>query len=167
MKDTISQQELKETLDYNKSTGVFRWKSYRNWRSLEGSVAGTVKPTGYRDVKLFGKIYKAHRLAWLYVYGEFPPKHMDHINHMQDDNRVSNLRCVNVKENMLNKSMYHSNKSGVVGVNWHEKSNKWQAQIMGFGKKVSLGYFALKADAVEARQKAEIKFGFHANHGSI
>jgi HNH endonuclease len=88
----ITRTRLKEFLHYDPETGVFTWlvKPCRN--ILAGSIAGNVMNEGYVMVKIDRKNYKAHRLAWLYVHGTFPPDQLDHINRGRADNRLCNLR---------------------------------------------------------------------------
>jgi len=104
----------------------------------------------------------AHRLAWFYMEGEWPT---GHINHIRDDNRWVNLREVSNQENHKNQSISINNKSGVIGVCWNKKARKWHAQIKVNYKAISLGCFSDIHNAIKARKDAEIKYGFHKNHG--
>ena len=145
-------------------SGLFTWKIASSARVEIGSIAGT-KVKGYIHIKINKKIYKAHRLAWLYVHGEYPNHHIDHKNHKKDDNRFKNLRDITHQENMKNTSKRKSNTSGVVGVSWNKQRNKWCASIRVDGKNTHLGYFANKKDAVRTRKDAEVQHGYHKNHG--
>ena len=79
----ITQSELKNILHYNQDTGVFTW--------IKNSiVAGTVEKKGYIAIKINRKSYKAHRLAWLYIYGNFPKEQIDHLNGIKNDNCINN-----------------------------------------------------------------------------
>ena len=100
----ITQEKLKEVLDYNNELGTFTWKVSKANRIKVGSVAGCKNNLGYILIRIDGKIYLAHRLAWLYTYGNFPLNCIDHINQVKDDNRICNLRDVTVSENMQNQS---------------------------------------------------------------
>jgi len=111
--------------------------------------------------------YLAHRLAWLYVNGEFPPDQIDHINHVRNDNRIKNLRTVSCKENQKNKLMHKNNTSGVIGVHWYKPRMKWKAGIKVNGELNHLGYFTSLREAAKARKEAERKYGFHENHGCL
>ena len=93
----ITQEELKELLDYNPETGLFTWNVYNNIKNK--TTAGTFND-GYIQIKIKQKIYQAHRLAWLYVYGEWPKGQIDHINGIRDDNRIENLRDVTNRETL-------------------------------------------------------------------
>jgi len=162
---TITQKQLQKILHYDKETGIFTWAYRRAHRALKGSVAGTIYNNEYIVITIDKKLYKAHRLAWLHVYGEFPKVHIDHINHIRTDNSIDNLRSVTLQENNKNKSLGRNNTSGICGVRWKKQSNKWIARINAFGKKIHLGYFISFDEAVKARKKAEVIYGYHENHG--
>ena len=162
---TLTQKELKELLLYNPDTGNFHWKKARK-RVKAGAVTGTLrKDSGCIIITLNHKVYQAHRLAWLYLFGHWPKGIIDHINHNQADNRASNLRDVTILESGKNKSFRKDNTSGYVGVTWHKGLNKWAAGIMVEGKQIHLGYFTNIKDAAKVRKTAEHKYGFHKNHG--
>jgi len=98
----ITQDKLKEILDYNQHTGLFTWKKIKKYSNRSvGDIAGSLS-LGYVVIGIDKKIYKAHRLAWLYVYGEFPKEQLDHINGNKEDNRICNLREANQSQNNFN-----------------------------------------------------------------
>lgn len=148
--ETLTQERLKELLSYNQETGVFRWKTQRGKNKTQGKEAGTRDRCGYVCIKIQGKLYKAHKLAWLYVYGVFPSKELDHISGLRFDNRICNLREASRSENMQNTTVHIGNTSGYLGVCWVNRAMKWQAQIMLNGKKKFLGYW----DTPEMADKA-------------
>jgi len=176
----ITQRELKELLSYDPDTGDFVWsvrpkdmfsldRLCKRWNTRHaGKVAGSVylgsTTGGYCHIKINARNYAAHRLAWLYVHGKWPNQ-IDHINHKRDDNRIVNLRDVTQKENCRNASMYSNNKSGMMGVRYQNSSSKWVAEIIVDGREVRLGLFGEISDAKAARMEANIKYGFHKNHG--
>lgn len=160
----ITQSELKELLNYNPETGAFTWAVSRQ-RIKKGRVAGSYDRYGYRRIRLNGMDYGAHRLVWLYVYGEWPKDEVDHINHVRDDNALLNLRAVTHEENQKNKSIFSRNKSGITGVRWCKTYKKWTAGIRVNKNQKGLGYFNDKFEAICARKSAENKYGFHENHG--
>ena len=96
----ITQFRLKELLDYLPDTGEFVWK-ISHPRAGKGRIAGAKDYHGYVVIRLDTVLYKAHRLAWLYVKGEWPEKGLDHINQNKSDNRIENLEWVTRKENVL------------------------------------------------------------------
>lgn len=154
---------LKEHYTYCKDTGLFfHAKSKLNGASI-GDIAGT-KVKGYISISINGKRYKAHKLAWLYEFGRFPDN-IDHINGNKSDNRIENLREVSHADNMRNRKKPVNNKSGTIGVFYRKDTNKWRAVIVIDGVKVSLGSFSKLEDAIEVRKEAEIKYGYHINHG--
>ena len=161
----ITQSELKELLDYDPNTGLFVWKF--SPRFSAGSIAGNKIPRGYIHICINYKQYQAHRLAWLYVFGDWPKNGIDHINRIPSDNRIANLRDVTQSENMKNQKMHFNNKSGVCGVYWHKSRGKWQAQINVSGKCIALGRYKYLEDAVLVRKAAEKKYLFHENHGRV
>ena len=157
----VTQDRLKEILDYDPETGVFSWKKTSN-QIKSGSMAGSASSGGYIRFTVDGVRYSAHRLAWLYVYGEFPETDIDHVNRIRSDNRISNLRIASRVENCQNSSKRKSNSSGVVGVCWNIGHEKWQARIMHKGKSIHLGYYKTIEDA--ARARAEAKRKHHTFH---
>jgi len=161
----ITQHELKENLDYDPGDGIFRWRN-SGYGKFAGQAAGTVTVNGYRIIGIGQGKYYAHRLAWLYVHGEFPEK-IDHINHDRQDNRIENLRSVNVRANAMNAALRKDNTSGHVGVEWLEANKKWRARVCLHGKTKHLGLFDTKEKAVNARVSASKRYGFHENHGSV
>ena len=89
----LTQSRLKELLYYDPYSGIFTWK-ISSGNMPAGSAAGCLSPEGYIRITIAGKKYKAHRLAWFYVYGYFPENQVVHLNGARDDNRISNLREV-------------------------------------------------------------------------
>lgn len=166
---TITQKELKQVFHYDPDTGKFTYISRTSNRVKVGNTAGSkVKPKKktYLAVNIKCKFYYLHRLAWLYIYGSFPINEIDHVNGNGSDNRIVNLREVDSTNNNRNMKLFCTNKSGIVGVSWHKALNKWSSQIHINYEKIHLGYFDNILDAAMARNKAEIKYGFHKNHGS-
>lgn len=165
VEELLQQKYLKQILHYNPETGIFTWKKYRNQLAKKGDTAGTTDYTGYTRIKIHAKKYQAHRLAFLYMKGRFPEKCVDHINHKTGDNRWCNLRDVTRIENGRNCRIGKNNKSGMVGVSWDTQSKKWSAGLYICKKRIHLGIFSNKKDAFKARKEANIKYGFHKNHG--
>lgn len=170
---TISVDELNELLKYNPCTGKLIWRERQintpRDKAFNARHAGQVvyeEPhKGYGRVAVLGKRYKAHRIVWALHYGEWPKDQIDHINGVRNDNRIENLRDVTHKENCRNVRRLDSNMSGVAGVRWAKRRRKWEAGIGVDNKWFALGYFDLFADAVAAREAAEVEYGFHPNHG--
>lgn len=162
----ITQERLKELLHYDPDTGVFTWikKPSLRCHDLVGKAAGTLRG-GYIYIGIDKTGCYAHRLAWLYMTGKMPDDQIDHKNHEKDDNRWINLRAATYKLNSRNTPLKSNNTSGFVGVSWKKESNAWKAEIKVDGKSIHLGCFREKQNAINARKEANIKYGFHANHG--
>jgi hypothetical protein len=163
----ITQTELKSQLHYDQDTGIFtRIKPKPGFKI--NSEAGSIDKDGYVVIGINKKVYKAHRLAWLYIYGKFPNKILDHINGNSADNRICNLREANVAENQWNSKLSIKNTSGIKGVSFHKQRKKWQATIKVNGITKYLGIFETKEQAamivMEARNKYHKQF---VNHGEL
>lgn len=159
-----------ERLDYNPETGIFTWITSPSGRVKPGSVAGCISPGGYIQIGVRGRQKRAHHLAWNTLHPDDvigPGEEIDHINHDKTDNRGINLRKVSRSSNAKNLPMNKANTSGVNGVYWRAREQKWRAMIKVSGVCIHLGYFGGKEDAAKARKIAEIKYGFHKNHGAI
>lgn len=134
------QEQLKMLLEYFPEIGEFRWKIQKGSRALVGSIAGTLcKDKGYIRIDVLGKQYPAHRLAWLYMTGEWPKNHIDHKNLSKVDNRWINLREATPSENKANSKIRPDNTSGFKGVSKFGK--KWKAQCSANGIHTYLGLF--------------------------
>ena len=178
--DDVTAAVARELLDYDASAGTLRWRPrackwfanpktayWWNSRYAETPAFTTQGDSGYLIGALFNRKYRAHRIAWLHYYGEWPVEHVDHINHDRTDNRIDNLRSATRTDNNRNMSRSKANTSGVTGVNWHKAAKNWQARIYVEGECVVLGYFNDIVEAASARKHAEIKYGYHANHGKV
>jgi len=157
VKEELTAEHLRELLYYNPETGEFTWRVSCRGTSA-GDMAGSSGSEGRRHIVIGYARYKAHRLAWLYVYGEFPKKLIDHINGDPTDNRIANLREATMSENLHNQRMAHShNKSGILGVQWRPTKNKFRARIVVAGKEHHLGHFDTAEDAQAAYLEAKAK----------
>lgn len=146
--------------------GNLYWKISPSSRIFIGDLAGYLRQDGYVAVEYNSKSYKVHRIIWEMHYGPIPEGYeIDHIWHNRQDNRIQNLRLVLKEENAKNRRVYINNSSGVTGVSWSRRDSRWLAQITIKGKTIHLGYFNELGLAIKARKEAEIKYGFHPNHG--
>ena len=165
----LTRDRLQSLLSYNPETGEFTGL-VRRGRCQAGEIAGYPNRVGngkvYIKIKIDGKNYRAHRLAWLYSYGAWPENQLDHIDQNSTNNRLSNLRDVTNAENNKNRKRQNTNSSGFMGVSFRNDTQKWRAGIVVNGKQIHLGHFELKDDAIVARKNAEVEYGFHPNHGS-
>lgn len=99
------------------------------------------------------------------IMGAKHGEQVDHRDHQTLDNRRANLRLTTNQGNRMNQRLRSDNTSGFCGVRWHKAAKKWRASLEVDGEHVSLGLYANKADAIEARKAANILYGFHENHG--
>jgi hypothetical protein len=154
----LTVEQLKNTLDYDAGTGVFIWKIRPSKAVMAGDVAGCVeKRIGYITIGIAGRVYKAHRLAWLYVYGSWPKGLIDHINGNKADNRIDNLRDVLADGNSQNvRKPNRRNKSGFMGVIWFQ--NKWRASMSVNGKSKWLGDYSTPEEAHQVYLEAKRKY---------
>lgn len=156
----ISQEELKQRLRYDPDTGRFYRKNNSRWhRRCDGAECSTHDSDGYIVISLTigGKkrLYKAHRLAWLYMTGAFPPEQIDHRNRIRDDNRWGNLRLATMTLNNQNRRTAKNNTSGVTGVRFNKAEGKWFANIRSNKQYYFLGMFNSFEEAVATRRAAE------------
>ncbi len=152
----VTQERLKQLLDYDPETGEFVWINPPvGWLQPGDRTGASHDRDGYLRIGIDGRRYKAHRLAWLFVHGVWPAGEIDHINRVKHDNRISNLRDATVGENRQNITARRTNTSGAKGVSWHKHSMKWRACIRSNGRQISLGYYCSFDAAVAARQRAE------------
>lgn len=182
MPKEISQKYLREAIEYNPLSGVFIWRNrplshfssrkvYKWWASTwAGKKAGCLYSSGgtvkYMSIRLDGWLYAAHRLAWIYMNGDIPTSlQIDHIDGNGTNNKIENLRVVTHIENHMNLPRNKNNTSGVTGVRWNNPTQKWRARISVRGKEIPLGCYGDLSDALNARKQADLKYGFHANHG--
>ena len=171
----LTAEQLRSILHYDPDTGLFRWREgIDHWRA--GMLAGTkmrTRTTGndyvviaigttsrgiydreYVAIGIQKRVYRAHRLAWLYVYGEWPDRQVDHINTDSLDNRIVNLRLATTAENSRNRGRRVDNTSGIKGVSWAKRSRKWLAHLGHNGKLLHLGLFDTIEEAKAVREEA-------------
>ncbi len=146
----LTAERLREVLDYCPETGVFSRRAKHTVSKKDWMVAGCINDGGYLRIRVDGKAYPGHRLAWMYVYGELPSGELDHINRNRADNRIANLRLVTGSENKQNRSIQRNNKSGYRGVHWQARDQRWQAQIQVNGKIRHIGSYKTPEDAYAA-----------------
>ena len=146
----ITQLELKSILNYNPDTGVFTWIEPLSKRYKSGDKAGKIHTSGHVRISLKYNKYYMHRLAWLYVYGKFPLLQIDHINGIRSDNRICNLRECTQMQNSRNRIVSNSS-TGLKGVTFCKKRNKWLAQI-------TVNYVHINLGAYDCKHKAHAAY---------
>jgi len=155
--------------NYDKVTGRLTYRISTSYKTPVGKDAGYIWSHGnkrYWHVKVEGKSYKVHRIVWLLVYGELPDNQIDHINGNTLDNRIENLRAVDNITNSMNRSIQSNNSSGYHGINQLPSGN-WRVRINVNRKRINVGTFESFDEALENRQYAEIRYGYHKNHGRV
>lgn len=145
-------RRLRELLEYDPSTGQITWKVSRPGLRA-GRLAGGVHGTGYRFVRVDGKQFAAHRIAWAMQTGAWPRDQIDHLNGVRDDNRFCNLRAADAVLNQQNRRVSSNSTSGLIGA--QRNGNRWRALIRSDGRRISLGSFASPAEAHAAYLRAK------------
>jgi len=149
IKNDLTQERLKELLSYDPETGMFVWVKSEKGIKI-GEMAGCNHSRGYLRIRIDGKDFFSHRLAWFYMVGAFPSDQTDHINRIKTDNRFINLRAVTTSENQHNRGKTQNNNSGHKGVNYDKSRKKWFAQIGVNRIRHFLGRFPTSEDASAA-----------------
>jgi len=162
----IDKNTCEKCLTYDPETGIFQRKFHAQKRAIKHDQAGSVDSKGYRQIRVDGRLYLAHRLAWLMVHGVWPAFHLDHIDRNPGNNAISNLRPCTHAENHQNVGVRSDSTSGVTGVSYLKLQRKWLAYINLRGKRIRLGLFDEFASAVQARANGKTKYhAFGAQHG--
>jgi hypothetical protein len=158
---TLSANRLRKLLNYAPATGVFRWRGHKGPNNV-GTVAGSIsRPKDYRLICIDGKIYRANRLAWLYMTGKWPKLEIGYINHKTSDTRWANLRAMTPSQRGATSRT--RNKLGVRGV-WITKSGKYVARIRVAGERKYLGLFdTIEKASVAYTRAAKDAFGQFAS----
>jgi hypothetical protein len=173
---------LHECFELDADTGTLIWKKrpLHHFKTTKGQKVANTRCAGkeaglldlsrgyYRLKITWNGVYsqwKKHRVVWAMHYGQWPTKMLDHIDGNKENNAITNLREVTVQENARNRRIYTNNTSGHIGIVWDSQVNKWRARIGVGGKRIGLGAYPNIEDAIAARQAAEIKYGYHENHG--
>jgi len=164
----LTQGELKNLLSYDPMTGDFTWLVKRGSVNI-GDIAGTEtwgvnNLRKYIQISINNRLYKAHRLAYLYMTGKLPKYTVDHDNGNSLDNSWVNLNDVPQAVNVKNQKLANTNTSGYTGIN-QLSSGRWRARINIKGVTTHLGTFSTLTLAITARQTANVLHGYHINHG--
>lgn len=168
----LSQTELETLFDYNPETGVLKHKhrlsASAQWNSrFAGKEAGWLQPdNGYIFISIHYRRYRAHRVIYKLFYG-IEPTEIDHINGDRADNRITNLRVVNRKQNTKNQKKRSNNTSGVTGITFDNRGlpKPWRAKWHDENGKQRSKYFKTKEEACEYREMRILSLGYSKNHG--
>ena len=155
--DPLTTDQLRAVLDYDPATGIFMWRWRHGLRGsanarYAGKVTGEVVKDGYIRIMLNRTRYMAHRLAWLYVYGQWPKDQIDHINRITSDNRISNLREATHSQNNVRACAMKNSNSGVLGVFRSKTEGKWCVSVTRNGKTTHLGTYTTIEEAKAVRE---------------
>ena len=164
----LDYKDAAKAFTYDREAGVLYWKERTHNTIRRKYIAGSSKGTkdGYSHVMFMGKVHPTHRIIMLLCYGHIPDNaEIDHINHVRDDNRLVNLRFVTKSGNRRNQSVSSKSTTGVTGVYFNKRLQKYAAQIKVGGVVHYLGIHDTLEEATAARAEANLKFNFHANHG--
>lgn len=159
----LTQTRLRELFDYNPETGIFTRRppakrKAGNRLSYFNKPAGSLHNIhGYVSIHIDGEKFRASRLAWLYMTGEWPQHEVDHINGNRANDSWANLREANSSEQKMNTAIRSDNTSGVKGIGWNKRQGKWHARIKAYGVQTHLGYFDDLEQAKAARKAAEVR----------
>jgi hypothetical protein len=138
--------DLRSALHYDPDTGIFTWvRDSSKWMHNGGQIAGCVDDRGRVLIHFKGVQYKAHRLAWAYVHGYWPPDEIDHKNGIVSDNRLKNLRPATRLQNGKNRKALRG-KLSAKGVSWNVKAQRWVASIRVDNVGIYLGSFMSEAE---------------------
>lgn len=148
---------IREVLEYNPLTGFFFWKVPTTNAVEVGSVAGGLTEDGYVVIRVFKRLYRAHRLAFAFIHGRWPSGDVDHRDLIRTNNAASNLRECSKSENQCNRTRQSNGASGFKGVTYDKQTGKFKAQIGLGGKNYHLGRFKTKVEAASVYNLAAAK----------
>ncbi len=141
----LTAERLRQLLHYNPETGEFTWLVKRGCRAA--GAKPKCKAKGYYVIRVDKKLYKANRLAWLYMTGAWPSRHIDHADNDPSNDAFINLRLATGGQNMANMKRPVTNTSGLKGVSWNKRAKQWQSKITKNYKQIHLGWFKCPAAA--------------------
>ncbi|QHJ82587.1 MAG: hypothetical protein [Bacteriophage sp.] len=130
-----------------------RWRKAQGNRTA-GSIAGTIRPDGYKRIKVCGSLLLVHRVVWAMHFGD-TDLYIDHLNGDRADNRIDNLRLASREQNKANEKIRTNNSSGFIGVSWYKPTDKrkkhcWVVKVASQKRYIHVGYFDNLREAVEA-----------------
>lgn len=147
---------VRDLVRYDQFSGKLYWVKDICRKAKMGQECGIERPDGYRRMKIKGKSFYCHRVAWAVHYGSFCENEIDHVNGDRSDNRIVNLRECTKKQNQENARPGVNNSSGVAGVGYDCRAGKWRARITVDGRRKSLGNYDSLSDAISARNNAKL-----------
>lgn len=157
MSTKLTQARLKELLHYDPETGVFTWAAKAGSARPGRPASGFTNKYGYKLIRIGRQGYAQHRLAWLYMVGEWPEAQVDHVNGQRSDNRWQNLREATDAQNRQNMAKKTGTKSTLQGVTWYPRDRCWMSRITVNYRAHFLGYYQTEAEAHQAYLAAKAK----------
>lgn len=158
IKTDLTAEFVRSILSYAPETGLLTWKVDRARTAKAGDVAGCLSGHGYIDVMICGKTYKAHRVIWLIVKGEWPTAFLDHEDGDRANNKWLNLREATHSQNCCNRARR--------GYFFHKANNRYRASISVDGELKIIGWYwtaeEAKAAYLVAAQENHGKFTHHS-----
>ena len=153
MLNDLTADHVRSILDYDPETGFLTWKHTKSGRS-NGAVAGTAGQWGNfgkkrMTITINGKIYKYHRIIWLWMTGKWPDGIIDHDDRNSMNNCWRNLKDTTYKGNSNNQDRHRNNTSGMTGVCWDRTQRRWRVDFRG----KFVGSFRKKEGAIAARER--------------
>lgn len=152
----LTQERVRELFDYREDGELIR-RVRTAGRVHVGDVAGCLNNSGYKVIRVYGKLYRNHRLIWLWHNGYMPENGIDHIDRNKNNNKIENLREVSKVCNARNCNLSRNNSSSITGVAWLKKKGAWRASISILGKSIHLGLHDNILKAAKARWEAEVE----------
>lgn len=165
-KTILTAARLREVLNYDPETGQFTWLISTGNAKI-GKAAGNqqrLRPHYSRiRIRVDGVEYKANRLAWLYMTGEWPAGQVDHSDTNPMNNHWENLRIATPAENQWNVGIRRNNTTGFAGVYYDKRRKKYRAELH-----IHLGRFDTPEAAHEAYKLALLELrGSEFVHSSL
>jgi hypothetical protein len=154
--DMLTQERVRELFDYRED-GRLVWRISRGNKKAGDIAGGSLDTHGYIQTGADGVVFLNAHLVFIWHHG-YKPECVDHINRVRTDDRIENLRPATKRQNCQNSNTYRNNSSGVTGVVFNKRLNKWNARITANGERISLGWFTNKEEARKARNQAEGEF---------
>jgi len=153
----LTAEQIKQVLHYDSNTGLF-YRKLKNG-NIKETPSGSISKNGYILIRALNVLYYAHRLAWMYVYGSFPDKHIDHLNNVRTDNRIANLRNISRNGNNQNiRKAQKNNQTKLLGVSFSGKKKPYRARICVDGKQREIGTFLTAEEAHIAYMEEKKKY---------
>ena len=122
----ITQDEVKQLFDY--SDGQLYWRVAPSRCVRLGALAGSVTDNGYVKIKIRYKLYRAHRIVFLWHHGWLPAE-IDHTDNNRRNNKIENLRAATHSQNQRNRLRQKNNVSGAKNVGWNKQRQTWRVRV--------------------------------------